>query len=74
MEPIGIVLLNSSGARFAQAAKVGTQYGWRNDRWRRHNELQKATRRYRYDRRFRGWPWKRIRDVEVLDAGLTRVD
>ena len=40
MEPIGIVLDDRCRALLAQAAKVGTQYGWRNDRWRRHDDLQ----------------------------------
>lgn len=55
VKPIGIVLHDRRRALLAQAAKVGAQDGWRNDRGRRHDDLQeKATGRYASDRRFCG--------------------
>ena len=82
MKPIGIVLHDGRRALLAQTAKVGAQDGRRNDRRRRHDDLQrKATWRYRWDRRFGGgcggvegemsvvWTgWKR----DVFPRGLKR--
>lgn len=44
VQPVGIVLVQHGRAFFPEVSKVGSQDGWRNDRLRRHSDLQqKAT-------------------------------
>ena len=44
VQPVGVVLVQHGRAFFPEVSKVGGQDGWRNDRLRRHNDLQqKAT-------------------------------